>query len=130
MKLSQAKEYLPLIQAAAEGKTIQRYNVLNDTWYDCDPNIGDVSFRHAPMFYRIKPTPKLRPWTAEEVPMGAWLRGVSGGKWAITAILQMGIAMGSGTDDKIWTYEQLLKHYAYTSDGGKTWKPCGVETTE
>ena len=59
-------DYWPLFEAAKQGKTIQKLNLQNDKWYDCDPCASDVSFRHAPEFYRIKPEPKLRPWKPEE----------------------------------------------------------------
>ena len=33
--------------------------------------------------YRIKPTAKLRAWTADEVPLGAWLREKQGNEQLI-----------------------------------------------
>lgn len=46
-----AKEYLPLVQALAEGKTIQ-LNVGG--WQDT----VDVDFSHPVRYYRIKPEPR------------------------------------------------------------------------
>lgn len=64
MKLSQAKDFLPLVQAAAEGKAIQRYQC--GRWIDCDHDWNIDGSYQANSEVRIKPTPKLRPWTAEE----------------------------------------------------------------
>jgi len=66
--------------------------------------------------YRIKPTTKLRPWTADEVPLGAWMRDVSKQdyRWLIHT---------SGSND---TRNEWLVGYEHSTDGGKTWKECGV----
>ena len=50
MKASNAKDYLPLVQALAEGKTIE-YRDSDDEWIDCEsPTFNQHSSR-----YRIKP---------------------------------------------------------------------------
>lgn len=54
MNREQAKELLPIIQAFAEGKTIQAAGGRG--WYDVD-NINSNSCK-----YRIKPEPKYRPF--------------------------------------------------------------------
>ena len=46
------KEFLPLVQALVEGKTIQFK--ASDEWTDC----ADTSFAYPASFYRIKPEPK------------------------------------------------------------------------
>ena len=64
MKLTreEAKEMLPIIQAWADGKTVD--------WYD--PAIGwrlsgfTLDFDKKPNFYRIKPEPKYRPFKTRE----------------------------------------------------------------
>lgn len=52
MNREQAKEFLPIITAYAEGKTIQ----INDYygWHD----MPDPVFNNLPEYYRIKPEPK------------------------------------------------------------------------
>ena len=61
MTREEAKELLPIIQAFADGKTIEIYNdkwntmVFNDPHFDC-----------APSRYRIKPEPKYRPFKTQE----------------------------------------------------------------
>lgn len=56
MKASNAKDYLPLVQALIEGKSIQ-YNTSaddeNPNWVDCEELISDESAKK----YRIKPKP-------------------------------------------------------------------------
>lgn len=66
--------------------------------------------------YRIKPTAKLRPWTADEVPLGAWMRY----KRALhdRSILAW---TSNQADRDMWLDER-----EYSTDGGKTWLPCGV----
>lgn len=60
--------------------------------------------------------PKLRPWKVEEVPLGYLIRAKGGEN--ICLIIDT-------------TFEarrlQWLIDYEHSTDGGKTWKPCGVE---
>ena len=51
MNKDNAKDYLPLVQALAEGKTIQYYSPTTDKWHD---EVA-VGFNHRPCRYRIKP---------------------------------------------------------------------------
>ena len=62
MTRKNAKELLPIIQAFAEGKSIQRINSLGE-WSDVT---GDVLFYCNPEDYRIKPEPEYRPFKAQE----------------------------------------------------------------
>lgn len=54
MNKDNAYLYLPLVQALAEGKTIQVKEVGTNAWYDLNP----VDFTRKPEFYRIKPESK------------------------------------------------------------------------
>ena len=59
MTREEAKELLPIIQAFAEGKTIQLFT--NGIWEDAkNPSFGELSR------YRIKPEPKYRPFKTQE----------------------------------------------------------------
>ena len=60
MTREQAKELLPIIQAFAEGKTIQYLDKI-DGWRD----YNDPSFC-GNLKYRIKPEPKHRPFNDQE----------------------------------------------------------------
>lgn len=58
----EAKEWLPIILAYAEGKTIQRFK-NGIEWDDLD---GDIDFGLPKEFYRVKPKPKYRPFKTQE----------------------------------------------------------------
>lgn len=58
MDKKKAKEFLPIITALAEGKTIQ---VLND--YSVWVNITNPEFNRSASRYRIKPEPKYVPYS-------------------------------------------------------------------
>lgn len=123
MNKDNAKDYLPLIQALAEGKTIQCRNEHDaNTWYD----FHTINFTYSPSFYRIKPEPKLRPWKPEEIPVGALLRN----KTSNNTSLIMGVDFHS--DNCVmcytgeWTTKDLLEKNEVSFDHGKTWLPCGV----
>ena len=60
MNRNQAKELMLIIQAFAEGKTIQYYDSLIDIadWEDCEnPNFENLTYK-----FRIKPEPTYRPF--------------------------------------------------------------------
>ena len=63
MTRENAKALLPIIQAHAEGKTIQSRCIKGDTslWYDDEDPSFDDDFE-----YRIKPEPKYRPFKDAE----------------------------------------------------------------
>ena len=63
MDRNQSKKLLPIIQAYAEGKTIQSRCIKGDKslWYDDD----DPSFDND-LEYRIKPEPRYRPFKDAE----------------------------------------------------------------
>ena len=59
MNKENAKEFLPLVQALADGKTIQMRDVVSEKvtlWDDLDPS--DIHFCQHPEEYRIKPEPR------------------------------------------------------------------------
>ena len=60
MTREQAKELLPIIQAWAEGKTIQFLD--GGKWAD----VYETDFYQSPDKYRIKPEPKYRPFKTKE----------------------------------------------------------------
>jgi hypothetical protein len=111
MTKEQTIEAIRIMQAFVDGKEV-RYKAPNNewlptnnpawNWFDCE--------------YRIKPTPVLRPWTADEVPLGAWMRRETDPKfrWLILNV---------GNDDMRMDFYLKNEH---STDGGKTWHPCGV----
>lgn len=54
MNKHNAKDYLPLVQALAEGKEIQHRSSVSGTWGD----VVQTSFSDEPSCYRIKPEPR------------------------------------------------------------------------
>ena len=54
MNSENAHLYLPLIQALAEGKTIQMLSADGNSWDD----YSDVCFTHESNQYRVKPEPR------------------------------------------------------------------------
>lgn len=82
MTRDQAKRLLPIIQAFADGKTIQAA-CYGDKWVDIE-NLSSVNFDAAN--YRIKPEPKYRPFKNVEecwqemqkhAPFG-WIKKIRG----------------------------------------------------
>lgn len=54
MNKDNAKQYLPLVQALVDGKTIQIDALLNGNWKEHVGKDG-FSFRLPPEYYRVKP---------------------------------------------------------------------------
>ena len=115
MTREEAKELLPIMQAFAEGKTIQVW--ANDTWQDEEyPSFGELSL------FRIKPEPKYRPFrNVEECwqemqkhqPFG-WLKDTDTGGYIIISELDdedIVISLNNG-----WDYAGLMKCYTF-ADG-------------
>lgn len=85
---------------------------LKPDWCDTDAPWWDFDSYE----YRIKPTEKLRPWTADEVPLGAWIREIEEG-----AVRRIIVSTLDECHRLKW-----LQHCEHSTDGGKTWLPCGV----
>ena len=86
MTREEAKEWLPIIQAWAEGKTIQYQINPGSRWSDI---INDLYTSNPPSNYRIKPQPKYRPFKTQEEcwqemqkhhPFG-WVKGNISGEY-------------------------------------------------
>jgi hypothetical protein len=111
VNIEQTKEAIRIMQAYVDGKEVQ-YEVPNKEWITTDqPAWNFISYN-----YRIKPTATLRPWTADEVPLGAWIRY----KRALhdRSILAW---TSNQADRDMWLDER-----EHSIDGGKNWLPCGV----
>jgi hypothetical protein len=111
MNIEQTIEAIRIMQAFVDGKEVISMRAPTATADDPYWNWGNDT-----KMYHIKPTAKLRPWTADEVPLGAWMRDVSKQdcRWLIHT---------SAHDDarKDW-----LVGYEHSTDKGVTWHPCGV----
>jgi hypothetical protein len=110
MNIEQTKEAIKVMQAFVDGKEVEHW------YYEMWVKIHVPRWNWDDTQYRIKPTPTLRPWTADEVPLGAWLRDKSD---------------KAGRRLLICAYEEehrihWLINHEHSTDGGKTWHPCGV----
>ena len=111
MTREQTIEAIRIMQAYVDGKGVE-YEHPNGIWMltptPCwNWNSGE---------YRIKPTSVLRPWTADEVPLGAWGRFKRNPQ---DRVLLGWVSVQSDRD--LWLDER-----EHSIDGGKTWLPCGV----
>lgn len=122
MNREQAKELLPIIKAFAEGKTIQVQEGID--WCYLRNN---ADFNLNPSRYRIKPSPKYRPFAnAEECwqeiqkhqPFG-WVKA-SHGQFLITGLRKDGVAFG--INDNWHGYDYMFKSYTF-ADG----TPFGIK---
>jgi hypothetical protein len=111
MNKEQTKEAIKVMQAFVDGKELISMRTPAVTADDPYWNWGnDIEM------YQIKPTATLRPWTADEVPLGAWMRVKLDPKyrWLVVNV---------GNDDLRRVFFLQNEH---STDGGKTWLPCGV----
>ena len=111
MTREQTIEAIRIMQAYVDGKEVEF------KWGSMDWNSTDKpEWNWSAYDYRIKPAATLRPWTADEVPLGAWMRTGANGeyRWLIDC-------SGHNIKRKEW-----LEECEHSTDGGKTWLPCGV----
>jgi hypothetical protein len=110
MNIEQTKEAIKVMQAFVDGKELE-YERPDGIW----TLIKNPGWNWNTQEYRIKPTATLRPWTADEVPLGALVRmknlNMTRSMIVSVAAFNLGIA---------------FKEYEHSTDGGKTWLPCGV----
>ena len=123
MTREQTIEAIRVMQAFVDGKEVQvrsrKWNPresLKPDWVDEELSCWNFE----DFDYRIKPTATLRPWTADEVPLGAWMRFKK-------VIDDRSILAWTSTqrDRDIWLSER-----EHSTDGGKTWLPWGVMEEE
>lgn len=132
MNRNQAKELLPIIQAYAEGKSIEISSItdVSKAWREVtDFPLGMInSFK-----FRIKPVPKYRPFKdAEECwaemqkhqPFGWVINKNTGRKYCITAIHETSNEVFIA-DDTWKDFYKIKKNYTFT-DG----TPFGVKVEE
>jgi hypothetical protein len=113
MNIEQTKEAAAVMLAWADGKEIEyKEMALTGGWTTTE----NPQWRWKDFSYRIKPAATIRPWTADEVPLGAQARNREHPKtrWLIDRT-------SSEENRKDW-----CKNYEHSTDGGKTWSACGV----
>jgi hypothetical protein len=112
MNIEETKEAIRVMQAYVDGKEVEAFSPCQKWERVTTPRWGWDDTQ-----YRIKHTLSLRPWTADEVPLGCQLRSKSYHPDHRSMIIQSGNSM---------TREGWLTCYEHSTDGGKTWLPCGV----
>jgi hypothetical protein len=111
MNIEETKECIRVMQAFVDGKELISMRTPAVTADDPYWNWGNDT-----KMYHIKPTATLRPWTADEVPLGAWMRFKK-------VIDDRSVLAWTSTqrDRDMW-----LEEREHSTDLGKTWLPCGV----
>ena len=118
MTREEVKEMLPVLQAFADGKTIESRCIKCDKslWYDDEDPSFDDDFE-----YRIKPEPKYRPFAnAEECwqemqkhqPFG-WLKSKKDGYYSFITMLNYRFRL-NGYDG--WRFDDVINKFTF-ADG-------------
>jgi hypothetical protein len=119
MNIEETKECIRIMQAFVDGKEVEhRYNGM---WVKIYVPRWDWDNTE----YRIKPTAKLRPWTADEVPVGAILRYKRNNQ-SIRMLIVCSYENGLCGYKTEFPYAYLRDEMEHSADLGKTWHPCGV----
>ena len=128
MTREQTREAAAVMLGWADGKVTQYRSEYSDVWIDAKED-ENLLWDWTRFIYRLKPIATLRPWTADEVPLGAITRikhsvnpsnpsrQIIDGENGVMAFL-------CGCP---WSLEDLLRMREHSTDGGLNWKPCGVE---
>ena len=112
MTIAQTIETIRVMDASINGMEVESKLIGTYDWVlDKNPSWNWLNYD-----YRIKPTATLRPWTADEVPLGAWMRFKRNPQ---DRVLLGWVSVQADRD--LWLDER-----EYSTDGGKTWLPCGV----
>jgi hypothetical protein len=109
MNREQTIEAIRVMQAYVDGKEVQFR--VDDGWKGTFIPLWQWHTED----YRIKPTRAFRPWTADEVPLGSQCRTQGDTKRFLIV----------RTSDES-TRDEWLNKCEHSTDGGKTWLPCGV----
>lgn len=132
--------------AWAHGKRVEAIHktLFSERWTKVEPAGAECSNTYsAGVFgdcagkyrFRIAPEPpakKWRPWTLEEVPIGALIRWKSDSNKGVRSLIVSAHETPGGAvwicsgQKTIWNAEEAVK-LEYSIDNGKTWLPCGVE---
>ena len=132
------KEKIEVMQAFESGEKAEYRSRFSAIWND----ITAPDWDWANYDYRVKPSPKLRAWKPEEVPVGALIRRRHLPK--IVAVIlavhideSLGSYCGILSNPNAVSSEFVTDWFTYhgghsgdrvehSTDHGKTWLPCGV----
>ena len=111
MTREQTIEAIRIMQAFVDGKEVE-FKWMSKDWDSTDK----PEWNWSAYDYRIKPTTTIRSWTADEVPLGMQMRSKHNPQDRMLIYW-----VCSQADREIW-----LRKNEHSTDGGKTWLPCGV----
>ena len=125
-------EQIEILQAAKDGKEIERHDGLLNKWVSFDYNDLRFNFGHT---FRIKPEPKYKQWEdTSALKVGDVLRHkVTGDECQIIAIKRKVVC---DTRNVMLSYfgwnslSELFSDFEITHDNGKTWEVCGEEVSK
>ena len=123
MTRERAREAAQVMLAWADGKEVECKLKDGSAWTTPSTN-QELGFDWSVFTYRIKPAATLRPWTADEVPLGAWIKSKQHSWRAL--ILKVKSDGRIAISDGGFSPEFAWEHHEHSTDGGKTWLPCGV----
>ena len=121
----EAEKFLPIIQAFAEGKTIETYSCSGKDWVEANNPSFSLCFE-----YRVKPESKYRPFNSKEECWNEMLKHKPFG-WVTNgdsnyniSIIDSSIVMVGDYEEYTWSrsYENALKALKFI-DGS----PFGVK---
>ena len=118
MKKIDAQKYINEILAFANGKTIEHKSVSSGVWYE-DENPSFACH----LEYRIKPEPKLVPFTFEDELLGRKIIYSDGTRAMITTQKKDGVYIGGSLN--LTSYSSLISTTKF-EDGS----PCGKYINE
>jgi len=129
MTRERAKKLMPIIQALAEGKTIQvKFVGESDDHFRDVKEDNKIDWFNPVYIYRIKQEPKYVPYESyEEIyedirKHGNWV--ITGAYYhTISAIYEDGVRVSEYPDEPITTdFDSLLEDFVWADDG----TPCGM----
>lgn len=119
--------YEEAVELTKQGVPLQQY-LGDDEWTCCDK---DHEHRRRGIAYRRKPTPRMVPLEAKDVPIGSWIKWGKGEfVCAVIAIHPDGVTVCPGLGSAMFkTFQELFGggYGKITKDGGKTWAKCEKE---
>ncbi len=127
------KEKIAVMQASEDGRNIEFKRNRCDEWITCPRD--SLLWNWTDGTYRIKPEPKLRPWKPEDIKIGSLLRNVPPheGNDYLAHRMIIGVFGAWVTFAGMGVVEQQTTQFLFnnncqcSSDGGLTWRMCGVE---
>jgi hypothetical protein len=120
-----------MIAHAKDPKLKVQFRLRNgpDIWNNSTSG-RELAWNFESFIYRIAPTPKLRPWKPEEVPLPSVIRSKeTNARWLALTASVSGISTANcnkAGETVVSSFVNLLEHNEHSTDSGKTWLPCGV----